>query len=338
MEFTLHKDFSELPSDAWNHLASAGISDTPFARYEYLSLWWKTQGGGEWADTELVLVSASEGGHLVGIAPMFAAEHEGRRAVLLIGSIEISDYLDLLVPAVDVDEFLEGLLDFLGASPDLAGVALDWYNIAETSPTLQALRMEAERRRWTYTQEVFRPTPRIALGGDFEAYLAGLDKKQRHEIRRKLRRATEAPTPSKFELLQSPALLETYIEEFLDLMAQDANKARFLTPAMRDHMGALTRAAWEGGFLWMAFLSVNGVKAAAAFNFDYKGKLWGYNSAVSRDFMDISPGWVLLARQIEWACEHGRSEFDFMRGDEAYKYRFGAVNRHVVRARLLPSK
>jgi CelD/BcsL family acetyltransferase involved in cellulose biosynthesis len=54
--------------------------------------------------------------------------------------------------------------------------------------------------------------------------------------------------------------------------------------------------------------------------------------------MDISPGWVLLARQIEWACEHGRSEFDFMRGDEAYKYRFGAVNRHVVRARLLPSK
>ena len=59
-------------------------------------------------------------------------------------------------------------------------------------------------------------------------------------------------------------------------------------------------------------------------------KLWGYNSAVNRDFLELSPGWVLLAHQIRWACEHGRTELDFMRGDEAYKYRFGAVDRHVV--------
>jgi CelD/BcsL family acetyltransferase involved in cellulose biosynthesis len=83
---------------------------------------------------------------------------------------------------------------------------------------------------------------------------------------------------------------------------------------------------------------LDGVKAAAALNFDYKNKLWGYNSGVNRDFMDLSPGWVLLTNQIQWACDHGRTEFDFMRGDEEYKYRFGGVNQYVMRAIASPPK
>jgi CelD/BcsL family acetyltransferase involved in cellulose biosynthesis len=51
--------------------------------------------------------------------------------------------------------------------------------------------------------------------------------------------------------------------------------------------------------------------------------------------MELSPGWVLLANTIQWCCENGRYEFDFMRGDEEYKYRFGGVNRFVMRARVL---
>jgi CelD/BcsL family acetyltransferase involved in cellulose biosynthesis len=51
--------------------------------------------------------------------------------------------------------------------------------------------------------------------------------------------------------------------------------------------------------------------------------------------MELSPGWVLLAHVIQWCTEHGRSEFDFMRGDEEYKYRFGGINRFVMRAKAL---
>jgi len=337
MEFTLHRNISEITSTAWNGLASAGISDTPFAHHEYLSLWWQTLGGGEWAEAELMLVSASESGRLVGVAPLFAANHDGRKALLLIGSIEISDYLDMLVRETDVQPFLTGLLDFLADLPILRGLPLDWYNIADASPTLPALRAEAQSRGWDYHEEVFRPTPRITLSGDFEAYLSSLDKKQRHEIRRKMRRAAEGPTPARFELVENPDMLEVAIEDFLELMAHDADKVRFLNPTMLDHMRSFMRLAGAGGYLWLAFLNVNGTRAAAAFNFDYKGKLWGYNSAVNRDFMHLSPGWVLLAHQIQWACDHGRPEFDFMRGDEAYKYRFGAVNRNVMRARLMPA-
>jgi len=48
--------------------------------------------------------------------------------------------------------------------------------------------------------------------------------------------------------------------------------------------------------------------------------------------MEFSPGWVLLGSLLQWANERHVAEFDFMRGDEEYKYRFGAVDRFVVRA------
>jgi CelD/BcsL family acetyltransferase involved in cellulose biosynthesis len=332
MQYTLHNDFSEIPDAVWNALASEGISHTPFARYEYLSQWWKTLGGGEWDEADLILVSASEGGLPIGIAPLFKARHGGRDALLLVGSIEISDYLDLIVRAQDHRRFLSGLLDFLDQSRAFQGLSLDWYNLPDSSPTLQALKAESERRGRSYRAEIYRPAPHIALRGSFDAFLDGLEKKQRHEIRRKMRRAAENLPPVQFHVVETAANLELEMDAFLGLMSQDSNKAQFLRPAMREHMRAVMRQAFGNGYLWLGFLTIDGTPAAAALNFDYANKLWGYNSGVNRYFMDLSPGWVLLAHQIRWASEHGRFEFDFMRGDEDYKYRFGGVNRYVMRA------
>ena len=335
MNFILHKDFSEFSATMWNNLVEQSIADTPFSRHEYLSEWWKTLGGGEWRQAELVLISATENDQLVGIAPLFITEYDGRQALMLVGSIEISDYLDLIVRADDLPRFLSGLLDFLASrfasNDNWSGI--DWYNLPDSSPTPAALKTESGRRGWTHHEEIYRPTPRIALNGSFEEYLSRLDKKQRHEIRRKMRRAAESGKV-RFYVVDKDADIETELDSFFHLMVQDPNKAMFLRDAMRDQMSTTIRAAHEGGYLWLGFLEVEGVKAAASLNFDYKNKLWGYNSGVRRDFMELSPGWVLLAHVIQWCCENNRYEFDFMRGDEEYKYRFGGVNRYVMRERV----
>ena len=341
MDFKLHKDFSEIGISTWNALVEQSITDTPFSRYEYLSEWWKTLGGGEWKNAELVLVSASENDQLIGIAPLFIAEYDNQQALLLIGSIEISDYLDLIVREADLERFLSGLIDFLASSlPDTlrsnsgqAWCALDWYNIPDSSPTLAALKADSERRGWNYHEEIYRPTPRIALNGDFDEYLSRVDKKQRHEIKRKMRRAAESGRV-RFTVVDKNADIEPELETFFHLMIQDPGKAEFLHEVMRDQMSKSIRIAHEQGYLWLAFLEVDGVKAAASLNFDYKNKFWGYNSGVSREHMELSPGWVLMGHVIQWCCENGRTEFDFMRGDEDYKYRFGGVNSYVMRAKI----
>jgi len=333
MKYTIHYDFSEINPQEWNDLLKGSVSDTPFLRYEYQHAWWEHRGGGEWESARLVLITARENEKLIGIAPLFISGYDGQSALLLNGSIEISDYLDLIVQMDDHARFITGLLDFLASSLPDNWSGLDWYNLPDSSPTLAALKVESTQRGWTHHEEMYRPTPRIVLNGDFEEYLSRVEKKQRHEIRRKMRRAEESGRGVRW-FVSDMADPEAEIEAFLGLMEHDQGKAGFLHEPMRLQMRAIIHSAHENGWLWLAFLEADGQRIAAALNFDYNNKLWGYNAGVNRAFMELSPGWVLLSHILQWCCENKRAEFDFMRGDEEYKYRFGAVNQYVMRVKL----
>ena len=337
MEFSLHKSYSELAplAEEWNSLLAESVTHIPFLRFEYLSAWWSTRGGGEWPEADLAVVTARQAGHLAGIAPLFAARNrDGLAALLLLGSIEISDYLDVIAREADLPDFLAGLLDFVAgpACPDWR--LLDWHNLPEASPTLPVLQAQAAKLGWKFSLDRTYHVPSIPLKGDFETYLAGIDKKQRHEIRRKMRRAYESGRAIRWYIVEDKASLEAEVEAFLALMAQDPEKAAFLTPLMREQMHLACRAAFESGWLQLAFLEADGQKAAGYLNFDYLNRIWVYNSGIDQRFLDLSAGWVLLGHLLQWANENKRSEFDFMRGDEDYKYQFGGVDRFVVRARL----
>jgi CelD/BcsL family acetyltransferase involved in cellulose biosynthesis len=207
------------------------------------------------------------------------------------------------------------------------------HNLLETSPSLPLLRSEAGKRGWSFLVEKTYHAPSIPLTGDFETYLAGIDKKQRHEIRRKMRRAGEVEGV-RWYIVEDGSSLKGEVDAFLDLMASDPEKAAFLTSGMRTQMHAAIQAAFSAGWLQLSFLTVDGAKAAGYLNFDYQNRIWVYNSGIDRRFMEYSPGWVLLGYLLQWANENKRSDFDFMRGDEEYKYRFGGVDKIVVRAKI----
>lgn len=320
-------------ADAWNALLDQSANHVPFLRYEYLSTWWETLGGGEWQEATLAVVVAFDGDRLVGGAPLFFCKNrDGEPALLLIGSIEVSDFLDMVARPADLPAFLDGLLDFLDtpASPDWK--VLDWYNILHQSPTLPALAEAAKAHGWDYREEILQHSPYIPLPGDWETYLARIDKKQRHEIRRKMRRLEESGVPWRWYAAQDPATLDAEVDAFMVMMVQDPDKARFLTEPMRLHFRKVARCAFEADCLQMAFLEINGQKAAGYFSFNYLDRIWVYNSAINQSLIEYSPGWVLLGNLLKWANQNGITEFDFMRGNEEYKYRFGGVDRYVKRA------
>lgn len=211
---------------------------------------------------------------------------------------------------------------------------MDLYNIVEDSPSLKALEAAAETLELTFTVKRLTHSPYIPLPTDWETYLEGLDKKQRHEIRRKMRRAEEGETTVSVYFTQEISKLEDDMDDFLELMAQDEEKEDFLSPLMRKQMKSIMRCAFEEGCLQLSFLLVGEQKTAAYLSFDYLNRIWVYNSGLDRRYMTYSPGWVLLGHLLQWAIEHGRQEFDFMRGDEEYKYKFGAVDRFIMRATI----
>jgi CelD/BcsL family acetyltransferase involved in cellulose biosynthesis len=337
MDFKIYRTFPQELKDQWNALLDCSAAHVPFLRYEYLNSWWDTRGGGEWPqDAGLVITAGWQDGRLVGIAPLFQATgREGKPALMLLGSVEISDYLDLITCREDVADFVDALLPFL--RENISGwVDLDLYNLLSDSPTLPALLAASERLGWQHRSELLQHSPYIPLPGDWEAYLCGIDKKQRHEIRRKMRRLEESGLAVRYYHADDPARMEGEIDDFLSLMRMDSEKERFLKPEMIEHMRRTMGCAYDEGCLHLAFLEIDGEKAATHLSFDYLNRIWAYNSGVNRKWLEYSPGWVLLGYELKWANENHYREYDFMRGDEAYKYRFGAVDRHVMRVVVTP--
>ena len=141
----------------------------------------------------------------------------GAQRLLLLGSVQISDYLDFIVRPTDLPDFIEALLDFLPTLPQ-PWRTLDLFNLFDSSPSLPQLRSAAERRGWLYTQTALERAPYIPLPGNWETYLAQIDKKQRHEIRRKLRRLEESGLPWRWYIVEDAAQLPAETEDFLRLI------------------------------------------------------------------------------------------------------------------------
>jgi CelD/BcsL family acetyltransferase involved in cellulose biosynthesis len=162
----------------------------------------------------------------------------------------------------------------------------------------------------------------------------GIDKKQRHEIRRKLRGASQQADTVKWYFVTEKDSFASEFECFLDMMAQNPHKKEFLEGKMRDQMRASAEWAFDQGIMALSFLTIDDKKASAYLCFDYKERIYVYNSGYDINFASYSPGWVHLSYLIQDAIENNKRYFDFMRGDETYKYRFGAADGFVMKAVL----
>jgi CelD/BcsL family acetyltransferase involved in cellulose biosynthesis len=211
---------------------------------------------------------------------------------------------------------------------------LDLCNVPAWSPTLDILERLAPEYGLQHTRVLHEVCPVIELPGSFDAYLAALDKKQRHEIRRKLRRAAGAEVA--YEVISQEDDLAGAVDDFLRLLELSTpEKGAWLNDERRAVFRDVAAAALADNLLQLMFVNVEGQRAAALFNFAYEQRLWVYNSGLDPEgFGWLSAGVILTAHAIEQAIEDDYALFDFLRGDEEYKYRFGARDTEIFRVNL----
>ena len=313
--------------EEWNTLLLESHLNTPFQTLEFQRSWWKGLGGGEWTNAELFIVIArGENSELRGIAPLFYTEGK----LLFIGSHEIADYLDLIVRPVDHAEFCYQLVEFLTHHGDLRWNALELFNVPDNSKTPGLLETAARSNGLNFGTEQLKASPYIQVPASFQGFLESLPSKQAHEMRRKLRRAARNPAPLAVEIVGEASELKEGLEDFFTLMDKEANKVAFLRrDGMRKQIENIAEAFFEAGWLQLFFLKCGSDRIAAYMNFDYRNRIWAYNAGFNTEFAHLSPGWLLMAEMVKWCVANKREVFDFMRGAEDYKYRFGGVNRYV---------
>ena len=311
----------------WDSLAQQGITNTPFQSLPYQQAWW-THLHPEKGNLHTIVVYDDH--NPIGIACFYLLD-----AILYFnGCVEETDYLDVICAADQVEAVWTAVFDCLCSPEFPQWNGLELCNLPEASPTRTFLPQETEQRGFSFHEDMIEVCPIIELPDSFTAYLDAIDSKQAREIRRKLRRADGADA----ELVQigEDDNLTAAVDEFLTLLQKSTiEKREWLNEGRRAVFHDIAKSALDAGTLQLLFIEINGRKATALFNFEYNGRVWVYNSGLDPDaFGNLSLGVVLTAKAIEQAIANGNTQFDFLRGNETYKYRFGAKDTHIYRQEI----
>ncbi|MFQ5934228.1 MAG: GNAT family N-acetyltransferase, partial [Dehalococcoidia bacterium] len=291
-----------------------------FSTPTWQRLWWEEFG----TEYELLLFSFQGNNGLEAIAPLMKKDGY----VSLIGSSDVCDYMDVIVRKGSEQEVYDTLVDLL--------MEWDWKSlslsgISATSPTFKYLPDLLREQNLSVEIMAEDVCPKIALPTTWDDYLAGLKKKDRHELRRKIRRLYNAGD-ARYDVVQNSEGFTENLEEFLSLLVDSrADKAQFMTSERKGFFhSALSRMA-EQGYAKLLFLELDGVRVSSAVCFDYNNSYFLYNSGYDNNYASLSVGLLLKAFCLKEAIEAGREQFDFLRGAETYKYHLGAVDEPVYR-------
>ena len=334
MQTTIYTDSTgfDLLEAEWNALLERAVTAPFFLTPTYQKTWWHYLGNG---DLMLIAIRTNEG-QLVGIAPLFTTINaDNQRQLNIVGCVDVSDYLDLLVDRDYVEAVHKTLLACL-ATDQVNWDKLFLCSLPHNSATHTQFAEAAQALGWQAEVSEQDVCPVITLADSWDNYLARVKKKQRHEIRRKIRKI-EAEADPKLLVIDSEEGLAEAMQEFIVLHQKSTtDKEDFWTEELTAFFNALTVEVAKAGWLRLYFIEVDGVKAAAMLCFDYKNEMLLYNSGYDPEqFAHLSPGNVLTSYTIQDSIELGRSRYDFLRGDEVYKFRFGAEPEPVYDVALV---
>jgi CelD/BcsL family acetyltransferase involved in cellulose biosynthesis len=314
--------------EEWIALEKRAVDDNLFLTHLWQHAWWEEFGG----SSDLDLVTFRSDGRLVGLASTYREEIEGWKVVRFGGGLEVTDYLGFVVEPGFEDAVGDAFLTHVIKQTDLA---IDFHFLRSDGVTLAALKRAAERRGLSYLEEVEDVSPRIELPDSWDEYLLRLNKKDRHELRRKRRRLEDRGGWSVSET--SPETLETDLDTFFRLHASSTRaKADFLTEDVRRFFSHIAFHVARLGWLSLRSLIFEDKPVAAVLGFEYRGRLHLYNSGYDPEYNNLSVGFVLMSEEIRMAIEERMGEVDFLRGSEKYKYDLGAVDLPLMHLTVAP--
>jgi CelD/BcsL family acetyltransferase involved in cellulose biosynthesis len=304
---------------AWAALAARLPRPLPFDRPAWHETWWSRFGG---ARTPLYLAIEADG-DLAAVLPLL---RDGD-TLALAGDPEICDYTRF--PAAV--EPSPALLDAALTAVD----ALDWrtvhlWGLPEDSPALAPIAAWGAARGYRVEEDFEAVCPRLPLPADWDGYLASLTKKDRHELKRKLRRLEEAGTGLAFRALSDPEAVAGVLDAFFHLhRVSRHDKAEFMSPAMEGFFREMAVRLAAEDAVRLFLVELNGGPVAALLAFLSGDELLLYNSGYDPAYAHASVGLISKALTLRWAIESGLRTFDFLRGAEPYKYDLGGRDRAV---------
>ena len=356
------RPFADISRDVWDGLVARTPPATPFSDWAFHRAWWDGYGANAHEETLVIVpADAAAGADPVAIVPLMH-RHEVEPSdrythttirhgadieltpvpptakAIFFGASYHADYATILSDPTDLPAVAAAFGAYL-AGPDCGDWdAVDLRRLRCADPTGEILAaalgpLEIEHG-WTLNleREDVCPVATLPEGADIDGFLATLGKKERHEIRRKVRRATGVGDLVLEDSTDPLADLEAFIE--LHQKRWGADGLFPPTPGgaqSRVFARRLFELYGEDGPLSLTFLSVGGRRIASGIHFETDDGILYYNAGIDPDARELSPGVLMVYAYVERALARGIRRMDFLRGDEPYKYEWGAVDEPIQR-------
>jgi CelD/BcsL family acetyltransferase involved in cellulose biosynthesis len=311
--------------ERWRELAVE--RGNAFVTPEWFRCWWRHYGGDS---TPFVVVDRAEGG-VRGVMPL-ALPSSGRPRVCRLAGANLGDHFHPVARPEDEIAVAAAAGEALAEAPaPWSVIGLDHVELER--PWLPALAEATGVRTRSFVRAP-APLPRIDLSrhADWDAYLASRSSNLRQQVRRFERRLAK-DHEVRLRRTESPGELQADLGTVFDLHDRRwEGQTSLSSETARAFHGDFAAAALERGWLRLWVLEVDGEPIAAWYGWRLGDRYAYYNSGFDPEHSALRPGLLLLAGVIRAALEEGAGEFDFLLGDESYKFRFAEDSRTVHNA------
>lgn len=334
------KVFTAIRAEWQSLFASAGCS--PFLSWEWMSTWFSHFG----ENKTPVLLKSYEGDDLIAILPMYIESTSFLRMpfkqLSLVGTGQGgADYLGLIVRRQDADRATTAFLQFIQMELKVDLTRLD--NLDSRSPLVRQAEaaVSISSRLIRHTNSVESICPRIDLSNGWVAVLCKC--KRKSNFKRRLKRL-EQYDGFEFRSVTEPSELAPAFERFLALHnSRWENRGGSELgghPRLISFQRKLVSALSGSGLIRFDELWVEGACRSSVYALENSGTFYYYNSGYDADYANLSVGLVLIGMSVKHAIERGNTVYDFLRGDEAYKFDWANGTTNLVsvglRSRKIP--
>jgi CelD/BcsL family acetyltransferase involved in cellulose biosynthesis len=210
-DVVVHRTADAFALPVWRDLLKGDPDRHVFATPEWHRVWWDEFAG----DKELFVLEMRRGGDTVAIVPLYRKHEDGRRVLRFVGGIDLTDYLGPICAPEDRRTVAGALVAWLREG-DVGWDELDAHNLPVPLGFAEFLVERADTCDFRFALDQEETAAVLELAADWEAYLAGLDSKERHELKRKRRRLRRDHPDASFRTATEETL-EGDMKTFVDM-------------------------------------------------------------------------------------------------------------------------
>lgn len=329
---------------AWNALFRQTPDATFFHTYDWFVTFWQHHD----ADMRMRVLVVRAAGTTIGILPLVEMNQQHRLSTIRVLSYPLSDWGMWYGPlGKDRSAILFMAMQHIHDTPrtwDKLDLCFTSQEQGQGEATARAMTAAG----WHPHREAYRESSSIQFAGSsWDAYLGGLSKKWRHEIRRQTRNlereaevrmirhrplaAAEGDGDPRWDLFEK--CLEVSRGSW---QANSPNGNTLCSESVLPFLRACHAEAARLGMLDLAILEVDGQPVAFQYNYHVNGRVTGLRMGYRTEMKDKGVGKVLLAKFIEESFSRGDELLDLGMGEYDYKTRFRTHHATSYRYSYVP--